>query len=1047
MTIAEWSVKYPVAVVMRIASLVLLGLVCLYKLPVDLLPKVSLPTVGVSTTWPNVSPEVMETQITRPLEESLSTVSGLYTIQSTSSEGSSSVRVQFDWGVDIGQAAVDTLQLVQRAQHSFPTDPTNTLQMPTVSKFDPTQMPILVFGVSGINDPVKLRTLLDNQITPIIESADGVASATSNGGLQRAIIVDVNPEQMRAHDLSLAQIGSRLAAENVNLPAGIGKQGATEYIIRSLGWFNDVGEIAQMPIAAVNGQVIHLGEVAQVRDAYQEQRIYSRLDGNPAVGMTVTQQSGANTIATSKAVAAQIVKIQKIYPKLKFGVAYNQAEFVQDSVNDVMMSAIIGGTLAILILLFFLRNINSTLVVAFSIPTSIISTFALIYMCGFTLNTMSLGGLALSTGLIVDDAVVVLENIFRHIERDKRTPRDAAVFGTNEILSAVFASTWTVMVVFLPLLFIKGQSGQMFTQFALVVIFSLSVSLLDASTVVPMLATFLISGEAHHELLNADASHESWLMRLFAVFGQWFTTLDTNYRKMLNWALHHRWQTLGGALLIVGSSCLLIPLLGTEMMPVSDTGNLSIRIKLPPGTALEKTNNVMLQIEDIVHRNPNVETEYASAGANIGMGGGAGTAISNTGSVTIKLKDKHKQATNDVVMDMQKKFGQIPGVRPNVSQVDIVSRLMTGGDTNVDVDIFGPDLNTLYSNALTMIDKLRDVPGLTNLDVNWLDATPEIQWKVDRDKAMQLEVSFSDVANTINTATNGATTTYYQEQGFEYPIIVQMPEKTRKTIDEMESLVVRSSAPGTSNDILLSQVATPIVTMGPSQITRQDRQRYIEVSGTPQGRSSGDVQKDIQKILDAQPYLPTGYYWDWGVNQKRQAEEFGGMPIAIFLAIGLIYMLLAAQFESFIHPLTILFSVPLAVTGVILALFLTDRSFGLTAFIGVLMLIGIVVKNGILLVSYTNQLREAGMGREEAVLTASPTRLRPILMTACAAMLGMLPIAIGLGKGSEIQAPMATAVIGGLLTSTMLTLLVVPTVYTVFDDISNRFAARKGKKT
>lgn len=1040
MSIAQFAVARPVAVTMRIAALVLLGAICLMRLPVDLLPDVTLPTVVVITQWPNVAPEEIEAQITRPVERAVSSTPGMYQVTSSSVEGNSMVRIQFRWGVDMGQAAVDVMQQVERAKRSFPEDP--TLQSPLVFKMDPTQMPILVFGVSGIEDPVKLRKLLDEKISTALDSCDGVASATVTGGRERAIIVNVDPYRLRAHHLSLTDVQRKLAQENLNLPAGIAKQGKTEYTIRSLGWFKSPEEISRVPLGSFNGHLVTLGDVASVEDSHSEVRLYTRLNGKPSAGIIITKQSGANTITTAKAVFEELKRIRKRYPDLKFSLAYDQAQFIRASVESVRDAAIIGGVLAVLILLFFLRNVRNTLVVALSIPTSIISTFALLYMCGFTINTMSLGGLALATGLIVDDAVVVLENIFRHIERDKKSARDAAVSGTTEIISAVVASTWTVMVVFLPLLLIKGQAGQMYTQFALVVIFSLAVSLLDATTVVPMLATRLISGEAHHETLATAADHPSLLMRAFHWSGQRLDTLDASYRRGLQWAIHHRMQTLSIALGITLGAVLLVPMIGTELMPMADSGDFTVRVKMPVGTALSETNKAMLRVERIVRENPNVMTAFAAAGSGLSMRGTGTTLRPYQGAVMVKLKEERTQSTLEVIGELRKKLSQIPGVAARPDQNDIVTMIMTGGATNVEVDIFGDDLSQLSALSREVMARLRGISGLENLDVNWQEAMPEIQWKVDRDKAQQLGVSFRDVADTINTATNGTISTYYQEKGFQYPIIVQVPERERKTVPAMSDLIVKSGPAGTSTgEVVLSQVATPIYGMGPSEITRMDRQRYVAVVGVPQGRSTGEIQADIEKALkDFQ--MPSGYYWDWGRNLKRAKEEFSGMWVAVFLAIALIYMLLASQFESFAHPLTILLSVPLAGAGVILGMFLTGRAFGLTAFVGVLMLVGIVVKNGILLVDYTNTLRRRGMMREDALLMAGPTRLRPILMTASAAVFGMLPLALALGKGSEVQAPMATAVIGGLCTSTVLTLFVVPVVYSLLDDAARRLRGK-----
>ena len=1038
MNIAQFAVSRPVAVTMRIAALVLLGAICLMRLPVDLLPNVTLPTISVVTQWPNVAPEEIEAQVTRPLERAVSSTPNMYEVSSSSIEGSSSVRIQFRWGTDIGRAAVDVLQQVERAKRSFPTDP--TLQSPIVFKADPTQLPILIFGVSGIDDPVKLRMLLDNQITPMLDSAEGVASATVTGGQQRAVIVDIDPSRLQAHHLSLADVMRRIAQENLNLPAGIGKQGKTEYTIRSLGWFTSPEEIARIPLGSFGGQLVSLGDVATVRDSHDETRLYTRLNNQPAVGLIITKQSGANTVSCANDVFRKLEDVKKLYPNLKFGLAYDQAKFIKDSVNNVRDSAIIGGLLAILILLFFLRNVRSTLVVALSIPTSIISTFALVYMCGFTINTMSLGGLALATGLIVDDAVVVLENIFRHIERDKKSAVEAAVSGTQEIISAVVASTWTVMVVFLPLLLIKGQAGQMFTQFALVVIFSLAVSLLDATTVVPMLATRLISGEAHAESIAGDG-RKHLLTRAFAVSTRWLNGLDSAYRTGLNWAIHHRFVTIAGAVTITAASFLLLPQIGTELMPQTDSGDFSVGVKMPVGTALEQTNTTMKRVEHIVSGNPNVQTAFAAAGSSLSIRGGTTSLRPYQGSVMVKLKEDRAESTMDTMKGLRKQLGGIPGVNAKPQQNDLVTMIMTGGAQNIQIDIFGDDLSTLTALSREVRQRVSAIPGLENVDVNWQEAMPEIQWKVDRAKAMQMGISFNDIADTINTATNGSIAGYYQEKGFQYPIIVRMPEAQRKTVPQMQGLIVQPSAPG-SRPVVLSQVATPIYGVGPSEITRLNRQRYIAVTGVPQGRSPGDVQADAEKALDGLE-LPPGYRWDWGSSQKRRAEEFGGMGLAVILAIGLIYMLLASQFESFIHPLTILLSVPLASSGIILGLFLTGRSFGLTAFIGVLMLVGIVVKNGILLVDYTNTLRRRGVLREEALLTAGPTRLRPILMTASAAIFGMLPLALALGKGSEVQAPMATAVIGGLLTSTALTLFVVPVVYSAMDDLAIRLRHKR----
>lgn len=1086
MSLAKFSVERPVAVTMRIAALVVLGAICLTKLPVDLLPAISIPTVGVNTSYTNVAPADMESIVTRPIEEAVSSAPNIYSVSSRSTLGNSSVTVQFQWGTNIGQAAVDVLQLVERARAGFPLDP--NLQTPIVFKYDPSQLPIVIYGVTGLDSLVKMRDILDNQVTPMFESANGVASCVASGGLPRCIIVDVDPAKLQAYGISLSQVESRIVQENIDLPAGVARMGKTEYTVRALGYFTSPLQGANIPIGFYNGQMIRLKQVAKVTDSYQEQRIFTRLNGKPACGMLIIEQSGANTIDTAKAVEAKLVLVKKLYPYLHFDKAYEQAQFIAASIDDLKNTAVIGGLLAILILMTFLRNFRATMVVALSIPISIISTFSLLYFCGFTLNTISLSGLALSTGLIVDDAVVVLENIFRHIERDKRRAAEAAVTGATEIMSAVVASTITVMVVFFPLLLVKGQSGQMYSQFALVVIFSIAISLLDATTVVPMLASRLIREEevleeAHPELRDSHGKKLSLLTRFFDWSGNKFNDLDASYHRGLGWALRHRLIVLTAALVVTFGSLLLVPMVGTEMLPQTDSGNFTVGLKYPVGTALTVTNAGMKTIENYLLKQADIAVVFSASGTTMSLRGTSTAQIGYQGSCTVQLRENRKHSTQELIIKYQKELGQlVPGARLIVTPYDLVTQILTGGATNEEVDIFGQSIDEVQTQARKAIQELRGVPGLEAVDQTAQESTPELRWDVDRDKAMALGVTYTDIANALSTATSGTICTYYQENGYQYPIYVQMPLTERKSVNQLMRMPITpsmspqisdggTSASGggasgsvsvvpsvagiitsskgsggggssASKQVLLGQVATPDIKLGPNEIDRLDRQRYIAITGRVQGRSESAVQADVTKVMDSlAASFPEGQgmYWQYGVNQRRKADEFSGLGLSVVLAITLIYMLLASQFESFIFPLVVLCSVPLCASGVVLGLFLSNRAFGLTAYIGLLMLVGIVVKNGILLVDYTNQLRSRGLNRDEAILTAAPTRLRPILMTSCAAVLGMLPLALGIGKGSETQAPLATAVCGGLTTSTLLTLFIVPIVYTMFDDLGRKF--------
>ncbi|MBS1700317.1 MAG: efflux RND transporter permease subunit [Armatimonadetes bacterium] len=1042
MNLAKFAVTRPVAVTMRIASLVVLGFICLLRLPIDLLPRIDIPIVAVSVNWPNTSPEEMETQITRPIEQAVGSLRGLNMVSSSSSQGSTFVRVQLNYGVDVDAASIDVMQMVQRAVGSFPNDP--TISPPRIFKFDPSTLPILMYGIQGPDeDLIKLRSKMINEISPQIEAADGVAAVNISGGEDRAIMVEVDPEKLKSRNLSIAQLSAKISAENISLPAGSAIQGKTQYTIRSVGYFKSLDELRMMPIGSYNGNLVRLQEVANVRDASQDILSYTRVNGKPALVMTVTKQNDANTVETSKNVEKVLADIEHRDPSLHFAKAYDQAKFISDSVDDLFHTAVIGAILAILIITFFLRNLKSTFVVALSIPISIISTFTLLYFCGFTLNTISLSGLALASGLIVDDAIVVLENIYRHIEKAKQGRVDAAISGTQEILSAVFASTFTIMIVFLPLLLIKGQSGQIFTQFALVIIFSLAVSLLDATSIVPMLTSRMVSEEEVLEEADPE-NHPHKKVTPVTRFMDWAGTvlhrLDSAYRRGLEWTLSRRGTVLLiGGLSVIGA-LLIWPMVGKENFPKSDSGNLNVRLRLPIGTPVNVTDGLVKQMEAIILDDKDVDVVIAGAGANVGLRG-AGGGGPNNGSATVQLKLNRKSSTEEVIKRLQGKLAVLPGVRAQVSPLDVVQNIL-GNNTGFGVDVYGQDLPSLTAAAKMVEETLSKVPGLQNVDVSVDDTLPEIEMSVNREKASTLGVSFNDVASVISSSTSGKLSSYYQEKGFQYPIYVQVPEDKRQTIEQLENLPVTTQN-GTT--IILGQVANAAYGMGPTQISRQNRQRVISVGGNVQDRSDSDVQADALAAL-AKLKMPEGTYYTLGVRQLQQGQEYSGLGLAVVLAVALIYMLLAAQFESFLYPLVVLFSVPLCAIGFVLALFLTDRAFGLTAFIGLLMLVGISVKNGILLVDYTNQLRARGIDRHDALLTAGPTRLRPILMTSLCAILGMAPLALGIGTGSELYVPLATAVMGGLATSTILTLFVIPAVYTIFDDIKAKYYARKEAK-
>lgn len=1045
MDIAEFSVRRPVATWMRILIFVMLGGIAYFQLPVELLPDVTPPSLYVVTRWAGVSPEDLEYQITQPVEDAVATVPGLVRLTSATSEGSSQVTVEFAPGYDMSQAALDTLQLVQKAQRSFPTDDPN-LQPPTVQKYDPNSQPVLVLGVSGIKDPVRLRSVLNDEIKPIFEAAEGVGSAEVNGGQERAIMVEFDPQRLLARSLTSADLVTALRTENQNVPGGTVNEGNRQLLVRSYGWARSVADLESIPVGRANGYLVPLKEVARVIDGHAETTNYQRLNGQPSGSFNVLKQSSANTIETVDNLLAKLETVKAQHPELEWKQVYNQSQFVANAMHSLQEAAVVGGLLAMLVVFFFLRNFRSTLVVATSIPVSVISTFSLLYMLGYTLNTMSLVGLALATGLIVDDAVVVMENIYRKLEHDRLSPIDAAIEGTRPIISAVLSSTFTIMVVFFPLLLIPGQTGQMFKQFSLVIIVSLGFSMFDALTGVPMLCSQFVKAP------EEEAKPGFW-SRQFARWGRWQDSLDSTYAGLLASAVKRRGMVLIGGTLLTVLSLGLVPFLGYDFMPPSDTGTLRLRMNMPRGASLEETDNTMKEIEKILSREKDVVAYLTNVGPT---SGGAGAR--DQADAWIALSDSPKRLSSDrMSQKLGAAFSKIPAVRAFPSTMDLVRTQISGGQQgqSLEVDIFGPDLAKLAELSRTFLDKLKSVPNLSDLRDRAGDPAPEVRWIIDRAKATALGLSFGQVASALQTASEGTTASYFQSSGVRSPIIVQLPLDERLTSRGLQDLIVNSKVAANVTDagpgsrlnaprgVQLGQVARATSALGYSTINRATRQHYAALVSAGQGRAVSEIQADITKAL-ADVELPPGYSWDWGNRMKAQSQEVRKLGYVVILAVVLIYMLLCIQFESLIVPLSIMLSVPLCALGVTLALFLTATPFSVMAGVGCLLLVGIAVKNGILLVENTIQARDAGKPREQALLEACPGRLRAILITALAAGLGMIPIAIR-GRGGELEAPMAITVIGGLFASTVLTLFVVPMAYLLMDDVETRFFKSKHK--
>lgn len=1069
MPIAKFAVTRRVTVAMIALAIIVLGFFAFPRLPVDLLPSFSPPVVSVSVSYANVAPQQMETLITRPIENAVSRVAGIQQINSTSSEGSSQVRAQFYYGTNIDTAAVDVQEQVSRIWASLPNDP--NLSQPTINKFDLNSLPVVRMFVTDPNMAQRdLGDLWTNTLADEFSSVAGVASVGVSNDQIRAIMIQPDINKLAGNALTLSQIVSRIGQENLNLPAGIIQIANKEYQIQANELFQNAQQIGDIVVATKNGAPVLLRDVAKVSDSIEEQRSFQRINGKPALGVSIIAQPNANVVQTANGVYAKIKQIEQRYPGMKMSVVLDQRGFILAAVTALEHTALYGAVLAILVILLFLHSWRSTLIVAISLPISVLGTLFAAYLLGFTLNTMTLGGLALAVGLIVDDAIVVIENIFRHMSRGQRV-REAAESAVAEIFTAVLASSITVVTVFVPLLLIPGLQGLIFKPFAVMVMVAVAISLLVALTTVPMLSTLLLKNRTAHTNGHRTGPYGRFVKK----FDTTYERFATWYRGRLGWALDHPGRVFAAAGIILIATLLVLRTgaVSTELFPASNSTYLHFNLRMPNGTAVNVMNRVSQIVEARMRRDPRV----IDVGAQVGSEGYGDTAVSNVGNLSVTLKPMSTAAVAQFISQwqmalnggaggrggggppqkptpqmakMQSIFGPpIPGLMAFGHPIDIVQFIISRGQNSLDIQIFGRDTTTLYNIAQQeIIPKLQQVPGITRPDTGVTPSQPLLNISVNRSLAAQLGLSTQSIAQTIGTATSGSTATFLQINGTEYPIVVQLPPSQRRSLQAIEALQVpaqqggtpANAAPLTSSPaaapgqgfslptLPLGEVASISTGTGPSEISRQDKQREIDVNADLTTASLGSAVQAATRIMNSIA-LPPGYYWQFGQSVTQQGQTFGSLGLIVMLAVLLIYMLLASQFESLLHPLIIMVSVPLSIAGVVLALIITGRAFGLTAFIGLLMLVGIVVKNAILVVEFTNQLRRRGLSAREAVLQAAPLRLRPILMTTLATVGGMLPIASGIEAGSQTQAPLGTVVIGGLICSTLLSLVVIPTLY------------------
>ena len=1023
MSIPRIAIERPVTMFMISMVIILLGAISLTRLPVDLMPDTQYPTISVSVGYAGVGPLEMEELVTRPIEQAVSAVAGLERVDSTSSEGRANIRLNFAWGTDLAEAADEVRTRLDRVRGRLPED----ADPPTVFKFDSNSMPIMGIGVEGDFDAVTLREVAQNDLSPRLERVAGVAAVTINGGLRRQIRVDLSREKITALNLAPDRVVQILKTENQNIPLGEINDAERTLLLRSPGQFTKIDEIRNLVVMTRAGVPVYLRDIADVRDTTEDRRSFMRINGVPGIRMQVTKQSGTNTIQIADGVRKEIERINKDVHGLKLTVLDDQSKFIQRAIGSVQEHALLGGLLVIAIIFLFLRNFKSTLIICTSIPVSVIGTFALLYFGGYTLNTLTFGGLALGIGMIVDAAIVVQENTYRHLEmgKDRMT---AAIDGSEEVWSAILASTLTHIAVFVPMLFLTGVSSIMFGQLAAVVSFSLAMSLLVAVTIVPVLCSRLL--DPPHVAEGATGV----MATLNRVGDRWLDRLDNFYARMLHLALAHRPTVFAVGFGLFAAAVVLSSRVGFEFQPQTDEAEVTVDAELALGSRIERTEAVLIRLEGAIRAAvPEVTALITQAGGGGMFGGGQ----SHRGNINVRLvpRTERTRSSDEIATQLRRELAGLPGVIVRARASGGQNQMMRGmggggGDGRLSVEITGHDLALSTRLARDVKTLLDSTPGVAGSRLQRDDGRPELAVRVDRDKAALLGLTVTGVANTIRTNVAGTQAAMFREAGNEYPIIVRLRQQDREEVSEIGDVLLSTPAGQVlpAKNVMVIERDT-----GPTSIERTNQERIQRVSAETETTLSESVAAVQARLGELS--VPKDFAVGFGNEVEQQNKSFNELRLVLILAIILVYTVMASQYESLRDPFIIIFSIPLAAIGVVGMLLLTKTTFSMQAYIGVIMLAGIVVSNAILLVDYTNTLRKRDkVPLRQAIELAGRHRLRPILMTSLCTGFGLVPMALGIGEGAEMQAPLARVVIGGLLTSTIITLVFVPAMYTLFEE-------------
>ncbi len=1021
MSLYKNSVKKPITTLMVFIGVAILGIYSLINVPIDFLPDMEYPAITVFTVYQGAGASDIEENVTKKLENALNTVSNIKDIESKSRDNLSVVTLIFEWGSNLDEAANDIRDAIGLVDKALPED----AEKPVIFKFSSSMMPIEMLSVTADESYEALSNIIDEKIVSPLNRIDGIGSVSILGGPKRAVLVNVDPRKLEAYKISIEQIAQTIRLENFNLPSGNLEMGDIDYPLRVTGEFRTSDEIKNIVISERNNKTIYLKDIATVSDTIKKLTAYQTINGKKGIRLMIQKQSGANTVKIAKEVNKKIeILKQKLPPDIKIDTIFDSSDFIVKSINNLSITLLFAGIFVVLVVLFFLGRWRATFIIILTIPVSLIVAFIYLNISGNSINIISLSSLSIAIGMVVDDAIVVLENITRHIERGS-TPREAAIYGTNEVGLAVVATTLTVVAVFLPLSFVGGMTGILFKQLGMIVTITVTVSTITALSLTPMLSSKLLKLKPPKKGTFGE-KFSNWHKKSL-------NKLDDFYEKILSWSVRHKTTVIISAISIFILSLLLIPLTGSEFMPPSDNSQISASVELATGIRLDETKKIAQKIEKTVYEKyPEVKLISTSAGS--GEGSSIIAVFQKTGSFIINYRFKLSSETERKrsIFEISDLFRQDLDKIPEIASYSVNPGGQKGpsssGENNVEVEIFGYNFNETSRIAEELAQGMKKIKGTRDIVISRDKEKPELQIIFDRDKLASLGLNTYTVANAVRNRINGLVATKYREEGDEYDVIVKYADEFKGSISDIENINFTNRQ---GKIIKLKEVGRVKQFYSPPNIERKNKERVVKVSATLHGNDLGTVTKEIEQQI-SQLNVPSDIDFEIGGSAKDMQDSFRDLGMLLILSILLVYIVMASQFESFREPFIIMLSIPFSFTGVFLSLVITGTTLNVISMIGAIMLVGIVVKNAIVMVDYTNLMRDRGYSIVQSVLISGKSRLRPILMTTLTTLLAMVPLAISQGEGAEMWRPMGIAIIGGLTFSTLITLIFVPVVYSIF---------------